>query len=207
MTDRPTTAQEDSSAMSADEQIAVFIDYLRMNNVAIVSEEVILDSVQSADRTVQVQDDRSEEMRLHAHFCASLIQRGLREVRNDTNRSFHLNLLWAAFDFGMILSPDRPPKEIERIRAEARSLMASALGKRSGEVRRENRPWAQHAEELALEAYSNDPARSNEKIADYISDSWKLADVRCPGHRWLAEFAAELRLIGRLPRRARSLRN
>jgi hypothetical protein len=205
MTDRPKKAQENSSAMSADKRIAAFLDYVRMNNVALVSEGVLIEAVQSAVRTIQAQGDRSEGEKLQASLYGSLIREGVRELRNDPSRTFSLNCYWAGFDLGMILRPDRSPKEIERIRAKARSLMASALGRRSGEVRRKNRSWAQHAEDLALYAHSNDPARSDDKIAEYISDSWKLADIRCPGHRTLAKFVAELRLIGRLPKRTRSL--
>jgi hypothetical protein len=71
-------------------------------------------------------------------------------------------------------------------------------GKRSGEVRRENRPWVPHAEELA---FAIDPNLSDEDIALAISDRWKLGDVNCPGHRTLVRFVTELRAGGRLPAR------
>jgi hypothetical protein len=205
MTDRAKKAQEDAFTMRADERITAFLDYVRMNNVALVSEGALIDAVESAVRTILVRGDRSEGEKLQARLYGSLIREGVRELRNDPSRTLSLNCYWAGFDLGIILRPDRSPKEIERIRAKARSLTASALGKRSGEVRRENRSWAEHAEELALEAYSDDPARSNEKIAEHISDSWKLADIGCPGHRTLAKFVAELRSIGRLLQRTRSL--
>ena len=53
-------------------------------------------------------------------------------------------------------------------------------GKKTGAVRKTNRPWASHAMELARGA---DASASNEKIACAISDRWKRADVDCPGIR------------------------
>ena len=83
--------------------------------------------------------------------------------------------------------------------------MGRALGKRSGETRRENRPWVPHAEELARAARGDDPTLSNEKIADHVVSSWKLAAVEFPGHRTLTRFVSELRTDGRLQQRTRSL--
>jgi hypothetical protein len=71
-------------------------------------------------------------------------------------------------------------------------------GKKSGEVRRKNRPWVPHAEELAL---ALDPNLSNAAIATEITGGWKRQDVDPPGIRWLAEFIAELRTAGKLPQR------
>ena len=71
-------------------------------------------------------------------------------------------------------------------------------GKKSGEVRRESRPWVPHAEELALAV---DPNLSNEAIATEINGGWKRQDVDPPGIRTLAQFIAELRTAGKLPQR------
>lgn len=84
--------------------------------------------------------------------------------------------------------------------------MGKAGGKKSGAVRKENRPWKPHAAELAKEAYSNDGDVSNESFADAISDRWRLKEPECPGHRTLTTFVSELRKSGQLPQRRGSFR-
>ena len=74
-------------------------------------------------------------------------------------------------------------------------------GKKSGEVRRESRPWVPHAEELALAVAPN---LSNEAIATEISGGWKRHDVDPPGIRTLQRFVAKLR-GGKIPPRAKAL--
>ena len=93
--------------------------------------------------------------------------------------------------------------EVAKLRAEVFRETGREGGKKSGAVRKANRPWASHAMELARGA---DASASNEKIACAISDRWKRADVDCPGIRTLAEFVSELRASGRLPQRTPSLR-
>jgi hypothetical protein len=188
--------------MSADEQIAAFLDYVRMNNVALVREGALLDTVRSAVSIIEAQGD--EGTKLQARLYRSLIQDGLRDVQNDPNRTFLRNVLWAALDPGMILSPDRSAKEIERIRAKMRSEMARLAGRRSGAARKEKRPWVPHAKELAMTAYSADPSASDGKLADEILGSWKLGRVKCPVHRTLTEFISNLRANGELPQRTGS---
>jgi hypothetical protein len=154
---------------------------------------------------VQDQPDLPEDTAILAQAHAILIEDALQESRNAPNRPLLVTAMWAALFLGSTSSPGFSKEDIERFNKHARSEMARALGKRSGEARRENRPWAPHAEELAGAACAADPTRSNEKIADYILSSWKLAAVESPGHRTLTRFVSEIRTDGRLPPRTRSL--
>jgi hypothetical protein len=178
---------------------------MRLNNMPIVDEEFIRWIKERMLQRVMDQPNLLEDTKLQAQVNAILIEDALLALQKDPNRAFFVTALYCALSLGQTSSPGFSNEEMETIHAQARSLMASALGKRSGEARRKNRPWAQHAEKLARDAYSNHPTRSNEKIADYISDSWKLADVQCPSHRTLASFVAELKEDHRIPQRERSL--
>jgi hypothetical protein len=190
---------------NVDETLAAFRQHMRLNNMPIPDVGFIRWVIGRMLQIVQDQPNLPEDTKILAQVHAILIEDALEETRNAPNRPLLVTATWAALSLGSTSSPGFSSEDIERIHAQARSLMASALGKKSGQARRENRPWRPHAEELAVAAHADDPTRSNEKIADYISDSWKLADVGCPGHRTLAEFVAELRSIGRLPQRTRSL--
>jgi hypothetical protein len=187
--------------MRADERITAFLDYVRMNNVALINAGALIDAVQSAVRTLLVQGDRSEGDKLQARLYESLIREGVRELRNDPSRTLSLNCYWAGFDLGMLLSPDRSPKEIERIRARVRS----EIGRLGGNAARKESPWVPHATQLAIAAYSADPSASNDKLADEVLGSWKLSSVKPPGHRTLTGFISRLR-GHELPQRTRSFR-
>lgn len=77
-------------------------------------------------------------------------------------------------------------------------------GINSGAVRKENRPWVPHAQDLAKKA---NPNFSNGRIARYIANNWnescnpnsaldpesKKPPPPCPGHRTLEGFVSELR--------------
>ena len=200
VTDRTKKGEENPSATSTDEKIAAYVDYLRLNHVSIVREGVLLDAVQCAVRTIQVQGDRSEGEKFQALFYGSLIQDEVRAIRDDPTRTLILNCCWAGFDLGMLLSPDRSPKEIERIRARVRSEMGRLGGKST-----RKRPWVRHATQLAIAAYAADPSASNDKPADEVLGSWKLSSVKPPGHRTLGGLISKLR--GReLPQRTGSFR-
>lgn len=80
-----------------------------------------------------------------------------------------------------------------------------AGGKKSGQSRRAGRKWVEHARALAEVACSRNTSASHARIAAAISDTWKLADVNCPGHETLSAFVSELRADGQLPERSASL--
>ena len=171
--------------MRPDERITAFLDYVRMNNVAHVSERALIDAVQSAVRTILVRGDRSEGEKLQARLYGSLIREGVRELRNDPSRTLSLNCYWAGFDLGIILRPDRSPEEIERIRAKARSLMASALGKRSAEVRSEKigpgrnmqRSWRSRR----IPTTRLVPTRKSQSTSPTLGNS-PISDAQASGH-------------------------
>jgi hypothetical protein len=189
-----------------DETLAAFRQHMRLNNMPIPNEGFIRWVVGRMLQIVQDQPNLPEDTTILAQVHAILIEDELQEARNAPNRPLLVTAIWAALSLGSTSSPGFSGEDIERIHAQGRSLMASALGKKSGEARRENRLiWVQHAEELALDAHSNDPTRSNEKIASYISDYWRLADVECPSHRTLTKHVADMRATNRLLQRARSL--
>jgi hypothetical protein len=98
------------------------------------------------------------------------------------------------------------PAEVRKLREGLPAELGRSGGKRSGAARKANRRWVPHATQLAVEACSRDPNISNEKIADAISDWWKLNDPNCPGRRTLSDFISDLRARGTLPQRSGSLR-
>jgi hypothetical protein len=95
----------------------------------------------------------------------------------------------------LIIVPPEPPASVTIPSATETGRRG---GKKSGEVRRESRPWVPHAEKLALAV---DPNLSNEAIATEISGGWKRPDVDPPGIRTLMRFVAKLRSGAILPPR------
>jgi hypothetical protein len=81
------------------------------------------------------------------------------------------------------------------------SAKQSARGKRSGIVRRENRKWVKHAEELAKEIRKENPRLSQEDVATDIEARWKLDKIKCKGHPTLVKHIREMEKSGALPRR------
>jgi hypothetical protein len=77
-------------------------------------------------------------------------------------------------------------------------------GKKSGEVRRrENKPWAPHATDLAIVICGELADPSDENVAMEIVSRWKLEEPLPPTVRWLAKFVSDLREAGTLPKRAK----
>jgi hypothetical protein len=93
-------------------------------------------------------------------------------------------------------------EEAEKRKRRAMSEGGKKGGEKSGKVRRENRPWAPHATELARVIYSEPSDPSDEEVAVEIKTRWKLEHVRPPGVRTLMRFIGELRQAGKLPKRA-----
>ncbi len=81
------------------------------------------------------------------------------------------------------------------------SAKQSARGKRSGIVRRENRKWVKHAEELAKEIRKENPRLSQADVATEIEARWKLDKIKCKGHPTLVKHIREMEKFGALPRR------
>ena len=81
------------------------------------------------------------------------------------------------------------------------SAKQSARGKRSGIVRRENRKWVKHAEELAKEIRKEHPRLSQADVATEIEARWKLNKIKCRGHPTLVIHIREMENSGALPRR------
>jgi hypothetical protein len=100
------------------------------------------------------------------------------------------------------------PEEAEKIELHAeigRKVVTGGRtgGKESGKTRRrENKPWAQPATDLAKVICAELPDRSNETVAVEIVSRWKLQRPP-PGVRWLETFVSELRKAGTLPKRAK----
>jgi hypothetical protein len=185
--------------MAVDKTLAEELRRLKLNDLPIVNERFLKLVVKHLLRRILDQGDMPEHMKRNARFCAFLIANALREARNAPNRSLVLNVIWAGLDLGST-SPISV-EGVEMFYAEARSKMSSAAGKKSGADRRANRRWTAHAAELAKEAYALDQSASNEKIAESISDNWKLGNPECPGHRTLTKFVSEQRGSGKLPQR------
>ncbi len=81
------------------------------------------------------------------------------------------------------------------------SAKQSARGKRSGIVRRENRKWVKHAEELAKEIRKENPKLSQEDVATDIEARWRLDKIKCKSHPTLVKHIREMEKSGALPRR------
>ena len=92
--------------------------------------------------------------------------------------------------------------EIQRAEESAKqSTKQSARGKRSGTVRRENRQWVKHAEELAKQIRKEHPRLSQADVATEIEARWKLNKIKCRGHPTLVIHIREMENSGALPRR------
>jgi hypothetical protein len=98
--------------------------------------------------------------------------------------------------------------EIQRAEEIAKqSTKQSARGKRSGTVRRENRQWVKHAEELAKEIRKERPRLSQADVATEIEARWKLNKIKCPSHPTLVTHIREMEKTSDLPRRRVKQRN
>jgi hypothetical protein len=76
-------------------------------------------------------------------------------------------------------------------------------GKKSAELRRrENKPWARPATDLAIVICGELPQASDETVAVETVSRWKLESPP-PTVRTLATFVSELRRAGTLPKRAK----
>ena len=110
-----------------------------------------------------------------------------------------------AFSVGVLVGNSMSDEEVAQMWAAMKSGRSSIAGKKSGEVRRANRPWVSHATELAVHACDSNPRASDETIAGLIADNWKFGHISAPGHRTLSGFVAELRKGHKLPQRTGSL--
>jgi hypothetical protein len=193
-----------------EEMLAALRDHIRLTNMPHPDEAFIRWVVGRMLERVQNQLDLPEDMKIRAQVDAILIEDALRELKNAPNRSLLVTAIWAALHLAQTSGPGLPSDYLERLDAQMRSAMGKAAGKKSGAVRKENRPWRSHAEELALEAYARDPSRSNEALAVEIFFSWRLnpdkGETKCPSVATLKRFVAELRRCGKLPPRTGSRR-
>ena len=81
------------------------------------------------------------------------------------------------------------------------SAKQSARGKKSEIVRRENRKWVKHAEELAKEIRKENPRLSQADVATEIEARWKLDEIKCKSHPTLVIHIREMEKSDALPRR------
>jgi hypothetical protein len=210
LADRPKEPQEKSSAATTEERVTAAVDQVRLNNLAPVNELFLLDVVERMLCGILEQSDWPEHLKNQARFHARLIEDGVLAIRNEPNRSFVLNLIWAGLSLGMTSSPGLPAEDIERFLAQARSEMARVRGRKSGASRKAARRWVPHANELALTSYSDDPRASDEKLATDITFRWRFdsqkGEPKCPSVRTLSRFVAELRAREELPQRTSSRR-
>jgi hypothetical protein len=96
------------------------------------------------------------------------------------------------------------PEEVLKFKLRAQVEGGERGGKKSGEARRrENKPWARPATDLAIVIYAELPDASDETIAVEIMSRWKLERPLHPGVRTLKRFVSELRKAGKLPKRAK----
>jgi Arc/MetJ-type ribon-helix-helix transcriptional regulator len=201
MADDPKAAERKSPAPTAKRE-ARFRDprYREQESSAPgVNEMLISDVVDETLRSILDRRGWPEHTKRHARHNADVIRAAIQAVRNAPNRDFILNLVWAALSLG--LNSGHSAEWIERAARER--------AKKSGAVRKENRPWVPHAKELALTAQSADPNASDEKLATEIIFRWRRdpdkGEPKCPSVRTLSKFVAELRAREELPQRARSL--
>jgi hypothetical protein len=74
-------------------------------------------------------------------------------------------------------------------------------GKRSGEVRRENRLWVAHFEELAKQSRTKTPSLSQDDLATEIAALWRDGENKPPKHATMKKHISEMEHEGRLPKR------
>ncbi len=79
----------------------------------------------------------------------------------------------------------------------------SEAGKRSGEVRRQNRPWVPHAEALVKAIIAEFPEYRRGRIATEVSSRWKEELDLLPSHETLVNFVKELERAGDIQRTKR----
>lgn len=91
---------------------------------------------------------------------------------------------------------------IPKITTEAIAIRQKAAGQRSGQARREARPWVTHATDLATQLRCRVPTWSREKLATEIEFSWKIS-AKCPGHQTLLKFLRECERGGIIPPRSK----
>jgi hypothetical protein len=94
------------------------------------------------------------------------------------------------------------PEEVLKFKLRALVEGGRKGGQNSRTRSRENKPWAQHATELAQVIYSELSDPSDEDVAVEIKTRWKLEDLPPPSVRTLVRFMPELRPAGKLPKRA-----
>lgn len=77
--------------------------------------------------------------------------------------------------------------------------IAAVGGKRSGMVRRANRKWVEHAEEIAIGYVAENPIASRPKIAAEILSRWKLSELLLPTFETIEDHLTVMITEGRLP--------
>jgi hypothetical protein len=100
---------------------------------------------------------------------------------------------------GAYITPQEVLPEIDRLLTQ---VSQSERGKRSGQIRRENRPWIEHAENLAKATREQHPVYSQDDVATEIAAGWKLQRTKCPCHSTLKQFISALEKEGKLPKRS-----
>jgi hypothetical protein len=90
------------------------------------------------------------------------------------------------------------PKQVADLKRNHQSEIGKKGGLRSGEVRRNNRPWVPHATELLREIYDKTPELASEPMAVEAIFRWKEI-VKEPGLNTMKKFIVELRDKGHLP--------
>ena len=148
MADLPTTVK---SSATDGEAFAEELRKLKLNDLSLMHEAMLADIVKRL--LSDIRGDLPEHIKLHARFCAFLLEDAVREARNAENRSLIHNAIWAGLNLAMTATLSA--EVIERLYAEARSRLGSSGGKKSTGPRQLKRvAWTKHAIQLAQEAYS-----------------------------------------------------
>ncbi len=203
MAEDPKAAEKKSLAKTAARGKGVLRDprYREQENpVPGINERFTTHVIDEALRSILDRRGWPEHTKLQARHNADVVRGALQVTRNAPNRDFVFNLVWAALNLG--LNSGHSAEGVERAARES--------GKKSGALRRENRPWLPHAKELALKVHIADPSASNEKLAVELAFGWRMnpdkGEPKCPSPRTLSRFIAELRASGELPSRTSSRR-
>lgn len=97
MADLPATEKSSTT----DEAFAGELRKLKLNDLSIVGTPFLEHVVERLLRDILDRGDWPEHTKLHARFCAFLIEDAVRDARNGANLSFTLNVIWAGLYLGM----------------------------------------------------------------------------------------------------------
>jgi hypothetical protein len=136
----------------------------------------------------------------------------IREVISELKEESQMKLFFALAEiireygrahFNSKFSYAKLRDELEKIKlARQHSDRQATAGIKSGEVRRNNRPWTAHARELVKAIIAQSPEFGRDRIATQITVLWKLEEDLLPGHETLKKYVEELEAKGDIPTHA-----